>query len=190
MRLFIAIPLPSGVKEQLRELTELINGIRWQDYKQLHITLKFLGKTETGQADNLITGLNSVRQTSFSFTIKGLGYFPQEKHPRILWAGVENETPIINLQQSVEDKCVKEGFDAESRPYKPHITLGKVKGASKSDVMAFINQHKQLRIPEIPVEEFVLYESILSSDGATHKPYARFPLTNDKSGRSDNNEDF
>lgn len=190
MRLFIAIPLPYGVKGQLSELTQPISGIRWQDYKQLHITLKFLGETEARQADELITALTSVRQTSFCFTINGFGYFPPGNHPRVLWAGVDNETPIINLQQSVEDKCVKVGFETESRSYKPHITLGKVKGASKNDVMAFINHHKPFRIPEIPVEEFVLYESVLSSDGATHKPYARFQLTNDKPGRSDNNEDF
>lgn len=189
MRLFIAIPLPSEVKDELHGLMQSVSGIRWQNYKQLHITLKFLGDTETDQLNKLSGKLNSIKHPPFTFTCKGLGYFPEGRQPRVLWIGVENETPIGDLQGSIEDACTQSGFECESRPFKPHITLGKVKGASKREVTAFINQHKRVRITDIPVEEFILYESKLSPDGATHKPHTRFPLTNGKTGRANGNED-
>ncbi len=177
MRFFIAIPLPTEVKEELHSLMQPINGIRWQDYKQLHITLKFLGDTEADQVDKLNRKLSSVKHSSFTFTCKGLGYFPEGKQPRILWTGVENETPIVNLKSSIEGACAEAGFEPESRSFKPHVTLGKVKGASKRQVLSFINQHKRVRTTYILVEEFVLYKSQLNPDGAVHKPYSRFLMT-------------
>lgn len=189
MRLFVAIPLPPEVKEELHGLMQSVSGIRWQNYKQLHITLKFLGDTEADQVDKLTEKLKSVNRSPFTFTCKGLGYFPEGKHPRVVWVGVENETPMVSLQSLIEGACVEAGFEPESRSFKPHVTLGKVKGASKREVMTFINQHKRVRITDIPVKEYVLYKSKLSPDGATHKPHTRFPLIKVNSESPNPNED-
>lgn len=186
MRLFIAIQLPSEVKEELHGLMQNVSGIHWQNYKQLHITLKFLGDTESQQLDKLTEKLSSIKHSPFKFTCKDFGYFPEGKQPRVLWMGVVNEAPLINLQNAIEKGCARVGFEPDSRSFKPHITLGKIKGASKREVMSFINQHKRKRIEDIPVEEFVLYESKLSPNGATHKPLTRFSLTNDKKSPNSN----
>lgn len=168
MRLFVAVPIPPEVKEQLVERQQPIEGVRWEARNKLHLTLKFLGDTDPKQAHRLGTKLNNIAQPAFSISIKGVGYFPEGQHPKVLWAGIRQSKQLTRLKNSVEEVCVEMGFEPDSRPFKPHITLGRNKGAPKRDVMSFINQHKQLRIPEVKVQQFVLYESKLDTTGAKH----------------------
>lgn len=176
MRLFTAISLPDDTKEQLHRLMKPLDKVRWLDHTQLHITLKFLGETDPAQLKELIKQLNTVDKPPFGFAINGLGYFPEGDHPRVIWAGIEDESPIVELHRSIEKACRKAGFDREDRPFKPHITLGKAKGASRDVVLPFVKEHNGLYISDVPAEEFILYESRLNSDGAVHEPCAQFPL--------------
>ncbi|HKK46715.1 MAG TPA: RNA 2',3'-cyclic phosphodiesterase [Balneolaceae bacterium] len=167
MRLFIALPLPDSVKEHLSALKQPNEGMRWQDGKY-HLTLKFLGDTEDGKAREVQQTLGKINVTPFTMSLDGFGYFPKRGQPKVLWVGVEENKQLFELQKKIEDACSLIGFEPESRPFKPHITLARMNGVAKRDVMSFINQHKQFQIPEIPVKEFVLYESKLHSDGAIH----------------------
>ncbi len=177
MRLFIAVPLPDTVTDQFADLQQPIDWLRWQDRNQLHITLKFLGETDPERVPEINQNLSQIQLPAFSMTIKGFGYFPKDKQPRVLWSGIDNNQSLQKLQQSVEQTCTDIGFDAEGRPFKPHITIARIDGGSKRDVMSFINQHKKFSIPDVPVDEFVLYESKLSSEGATHIRKKSFNLT-------------
>lgn len=180
MRLFIAIPLAEQVRNQLAQLQQPINGVRWQKEEQIHLTLKFLGDTSGEQFQALLPQLEGVEATAFTIHLQGFGYFPKGKHPRVLWAGVEPSEPLLELQKEIEEACSKVGFEPEQRPFKPHITLGRVKGGSKSDVMSFINQHKQFKNSDVPVDNFVLYESKLHPEGAKHHRRKVFQLRNPK----------
>ncbi len=176
MRLFIAIPLPEAVREKLSELYQSMDGVRWQSQGQLHITLKFLGETDRDQLPELIRGLKSIRHSAFQMTISGFGTFPGKGRPKILWIGIARPEPLKDLQQKIEQQCIEIGFEAEDRPFIPHITLARIKGTPRRDVMSFINQHKKVRIPGVPVNEFVLYESKLDPDGAVHEKVEEFFL--------------
>lgn len=176
MRLFIALPLPGSVKEQLIELKQPIEGVRWESKSKLHLTLKFLGDTDPDQLEELANALDSIKYSPFSIDVKGFGYFPTGKQPKVLWAGVVKNEDLVRLQQAIEDKCTSLGFEAETRPFKPHITIARANGVSKRDVMSFINQHKQFGLVDVPVKEFVLYESKLGSEGARHKRRCTFKL--------------
>lgn len=179
MRLFIAVPLQDAVIRQFADLQQPIDGLRWQDPDQLHLTLKFLGETDPERVPEIHQNLCQIELPTFSMTIKGFGYFPKGKQPRVLWSGINKNEPLEKLQQLVEETCTAMGFDAETRPFKPHITIARIDGGSKRDVMSFINQHKKFRIPDVAVDEFVLYESKLSSDGATHIRKKSFSLIQD-----------
>lgn len=179
MRLFIAIPLPEAVRTKLSGLYQSMDGVRWQSQSQLHITLKFLGETDREQLPELIRRLKSIRHPTFQMTISGFGTFPEKGRPKILWIGVTRPEPLKDLQQKIEQQCVEMGYGAEDRPFVPHITLARIKGVSKRDVMSFINQHKKVRFLEVPVNEFVLYESRLYPDGAVHEKVEKFPLNTD-----------
>ena len=168
MRLFIAIPVEGDTQQQLADLQQPVQGIRWQKKEQMHLTLKFLGESSGEQFQQLLPLLKEVEANSFSINIQGVGYFPKGKDPKVLWAGVELNEALIQLQEKVEEVCEKVGVEPEQRPFKPHITIGRVKGGTKGDVMSFINQHKQFRVSNVPVNEFVLFESKLSPEGAKH----------------------
>lgn len=176
MRLFVAIPLPEAVREKLSGLYQPMDGVRWQSQSQLHITLKFLGETDRDQLPELIRGLKSIRHSTFQMTISGFGTFPEKGRPKILWIGVAKQQLLKDLQQAIEQQCVEMGFEAEDRPFVPHITLARIKGTPRRDVISFINQHKKVRISRVPVNKFVLYESKLHPDGAIHKKVKEFPL--------------
>lgn len=176
MRLFIAIPLPEDVKQRLEELQQPVEGIRWQQSRQYHLTLRFVGEVDNDVAQTIQNRLKAVGVAPFSFDLNGPGYFPEHKYPRVLWIGVEEVPALMKLQSEIEQVCQDAGLKSETRDFKPHITLGKVKGASKRDVMSFINQHKQFRMTNIPISEFILYSSRLHSSGAIHKPLERYSL--------------
>lgn len=176
MRLFIALPLPGSVKEQLTDLKQPIEGVRWEQENKLHLTLKFLGDTEYDRARELQQKLEAISVSAFSMSLKGFGYFPKGNQPKVLWTGVKKNKSLTALQQAVEHECTAMGFDPETRSFKPHITIARTNGASKRDVMSFINQHKQFQLPDVPVDEFVLYESKLDPNGAKHSRLKTFSL--------------
>ncbi|GAA5522167.1 RNA 2',3'-cyclic phosphodiesterase [Aliifodinibius salicampi] len=179
MRLFIAAPLPEEVREKVSGLYQPMDGLRWQPQSQFHITLKFLGKTDREQLPELIRRLNNTSYSAFQITISGFGIFPEKGRPKILWIGIASPGLLKDLQKKIEQQCVEMGFKAEDRPFVPHITLARIKGTSKRDVMSFVNQHKKVRFPEVPVNKFVLYESKLHPDGAVHEKVEEFPLSAD-----------
>lgn len=176
MRLFIALPLPGPVKEQLVDMKQPIDGVRWEQKSKLHLTLKFLGDTNYDRARQLQEKLNAIECPSFAISLKGFGYFPKGNQPKVLWTGVKKSQLLTRLQQTIEDECTAMGFDPESRSFKPHITIARTNSASKRDVMSFINQHKKFQITDVPVEEFVLYESKLDANGAKHSRIKTFSL--------------
>ncbi len=177
MRLFIAIDIPDWSKQQLKELQDPNLGVSWTTPDTMHLTLRFIGNVEEpGKQQELAGQLSSIQMPVFEMTIKDLGYFPPRKHPKIIWAGIENNSLLTELQQAIEHACRAADFEPDKRSYIPHITIGRVKNASKKEVNTFFNQNKRVWIEEIPVTEFVLYESKLDSDGARHYPLERFGL--------------
>lgn len=177
MRLFIAIPLPKTVKQKLLDLQQPIDGILWQRAEQMHLTLKFVGEVDHQKAKELREQLTDIQHPGSAISIEGIGYFPEGKQPKVVWAGVEKNEWLVELHQKVERCCEQIGVAPESRPFKPHITLGRVKGASKRTVNSFINQHKKFAVTEMPVNEYVLYESKLEPDGAKHSRLQAFALS-------------
>lgn len=168
MRCFVAVPLPAFARQQLVDLQEPIRGLRWQKLEQLHLTLKFLGDVSGDKIQSLQTELSKIQLPAFSLSLQGLGYFPKGKNPRVLWAGIAQNESLNRLRGEVEQICISQGFEAEKRSFKPHITLGRVKNASQNEVMRWINQHKEFEITGVSVDEFVLYESKLHPQGAEH----------------------
>lgn len=176
MRLFIAIDLPDSVIGTLIMERPSIEGIRWQDASQMHLTLRFIGDVPQQVAGEINSGLQELQYSSFTMDIKGFGRFPPKGYPRVFWAGIEKNRALEELQEATESVCREAGLEPERRPYIPHITLGKVKKADKNEIDTFINQHKDFIIPHITVDEFILYSSRLKPDGAVHTPEEIFSM--------------
>jgi RNA 2',3'-cyclic 3'-phosphodiesterase len=143
IRVFIALDLPQEEKQALAEVirrlqTEIPYGVRWVDPAGIHLTLKFLGNINTLLTGDILKALQCAAQNfqggNFYLRLAGLGIFPSERQPRVLWAGIAGDLDSLkSLQEKVDEEICRLGFAREKRPFNPHLTLGRVRdGASAS----------------------------------------------------------
>lgn len=182
MRLFVAIDLPEALKQQLSALTTRIDGVRWTETANLHLTLRFIGDVPQDTADAIQAALSDVQSSPFSLQLNGVGTFPANprKSPRIIWAGLTNPPTIQSLHEKIEKAVSDLGPTPDNRPYTPHITLGRVKSADDGTLSAirhFIQHNSGFHTEAFMPAEFILMESLLLPSGAKYTPLARYPLT-------------
>lgn len=134
VRTFVALPLPSELKLKMArtqaELREAGADVKWDTPDKFHITLKFLGDTESSAIPKLAEALQKSigGLPAFNVSYEGVGGFPNIIRPRVLWIGTKASDEINRLQHLVEETCVKLGFAPDDRQFHAHITLGRVKG--------------------------------------------------------------
>ena len=135
-RIFIAINFPENIKRELEKFQakwpEL--PIRWTKPENLHITLAFLGYLSDEELLEIIKITKEVaqRNNSFSINLKKICYGPPKKMPpRMIWAEGEKSTELGKLQKDLENSLssapVPNLKETETRPYTPHITLGRIR---------------------------------------------------------------
>ena len=143
MRTFVALDLDPAVKQAIAEyllpLTKLTNGMSWVKSSNLHLTLKFLGDTQAAQIPELTARFGEIcrQYDSIRVKISGTGVFPNEKKPRVVWLGLKAETEALQqLAKEIDRACTRFGFQAESRPFAPHLTIGRVRSGEVSTLIA------------------------------------------------------
>ena len=135
IRTFVALPLPSDWTQALghaiSELRRALpSGVRWVDPTGIHLTLKFLGPTDPDLADRIVEALTRRLEGCIApqLALSGLGTFPAGRNPRVIWAGVSGDPVTIqSLQERAEEAAVSLGWSPERRPFRPHLTLGRVR---------------------------------------------------------------
>ena len=130
MRLFVALEIPSAVRQNLATLLAFMRSItkepRWVRAENLHVTLKFLGDTPEGKIDAIRSALSEIRSDNpVALDFRGLGFFPNEKHPRVFWAGMEASPNLKTLAGDIEGGMEKLGIPREKREFSPHLTLAR-----------------------------------------------------------------
>lgn len=179
MRLFVGIPLEPAVVGQLSEISAKLrspdDGLRWAAPESWHITLQFLGSTSETKYACVAERLRELRAPGVPVTLQELGFFDRAG---VFFAGVGLTPELVVLQQLVVTADAKCGFEAEKRPYHPHITLARVKGEDHGKGLRRLRgKVKQQPIfTEFVAGEFVLYESMLERTGARYEIRERFPL--------------
>jgi 2'-5' RNA ligase len=177
LRTFIAIDVP--VEDRLRKgwatlRNQLLReNIKWVDDRMLHLTLFFMGDTaESGIAeiaDRLDERVSALR--SFPVKLRGLGTFGHPANPRVIWVGLEDCPPLIELKKHVNEVVTPLGFGEEEREFAPHITLGRVKGIRNIGVFReCMAVHRQTFYQESLIDKVIFYQSILKAEGSVYKP--------------------
>jgi 2'-5' RNA ligase len=176
MRLFIALDLPETVKDQLETLRDRRIRARWTTRPQWHITLHFLGERDDEAA--ICDVLAGVHAASFALTLAGVGTFPERGKARVLWAGIEAPSALQTLHQKIGEALQTIGFQPDSRPYHPHMTLARFDDVAPDRELlgAYLDQHRDFRSETGDMTHFTLYESKLERSGAVYSARARFPL--------------
>jgi 2'-5' RNA ligase len=136
MRLFVALNLPKKERERIhraaRRLREEELPVRWVEPDAYHVTLKFLGQVRPERMATIEASLAKVAEStgSFEMGLAGFGAFPTIRNPRVVWLGVDASPELRCLKQDLEWGLADCGFDAETRAFHPHLTLGRAQGAN------------------------------------------------------------
>lgn len=176
-RLFAAVDLPSAVREDLANLCHGLPGARWMPMEQFHLTLAFLGETDSATGDAVMEALEEVGGAPFELSVRGTGTFPPRKPARVLWVGLVASPALSALQRRVVNAVERAGADVDSRAFHPHVTIARFRDPVDSYVTGpFVAAHSLLRSEPFQVTEFNLYSSELRSEGAVHTIERTYPL--------------
>ncbi|HIJ79446.1 MAG: RNA 2',3'-cyclic phosphodiesterase [Desulfobulbaceae bacterium] len=175
-RLFIAIDLPEQVAQDLGRLCCGLPGARWVAPEQMHLTLRFVGEVDGALFREIKEGLAEIESPPFNLRLSGLGFFPPRKQPRVLWAGVEPQAPVIALRNKVERAVVSLGLEPEGRKFSPHLTMARLRETPLARLTRYLAGNAMYASPEFTVNEFHLYSSVLTAKGAMHRQEASYPL--------------
>jgi 2'-5' RNA ligase len=174
-RLFVAIRPPLPIREQLLDLMGGVAGARWQDDEQLHLTLRFIGEVDGRTAEDIDLALQSVRQAPFEIALAGLGAFERRGQPTALWAGLTPHDALRALHKKIDHALARAGLEPERRAYHPHITLARF-GRGGALLEPFLAGAGGLASLPFAVEDFRLYESRLTPEGAVYNALSRYLL--------------
>jgi 2'-5' RNA ligase len=182
-RIFIAVKVGAG-EILLKMISSFKTGlsnenIKWTNTDNIHITLSFLGDTEESQiiAINEILMLRCEGFGQFDLVLKGTGVFKSQGDPRVIWVGIEPSEKFIRLNSLIKSSLAQAGTITEDRPFKPHLTLGRIKHLKNTEVLkTLIEEYQNSEIQKVAVNEVILYESILLPTGPLYKPVSKFSL--------------
>ena len=183
-RLFVAIDLPPDIVVRLQELCCGVPGARWVQPEQMHLTLRFIGEVDGGVFREIKEGLADIEAEGFALQVKGLGFFPPRKTPRVLWAGIEPEAEVSGLRRRIDNILLGLGLEPEGRKYSPHITLARLQDTPLARLGRFLAGNGLFATEPFPVSEFHLYSSALTAKGAFHMIEASYSLGSQKTQKT------
>jgi len=133
VRLFLAINFPADVRRDIVAATAPLRDcapeLGWVDETRLHLTLKFFDDQPQETADAICAATVRVasRHRELVMQLGGIGAFPNFRRSRVVWMGVEQDPRLELLHHDTEVAYESLGFDVEGRPFRPHLTLARVK---------------------------------------------------------------
>ena len=139
-RTFIALEMNDALQRHLtgviRQVAQALPGIRWVDPAGIHLTLAFLGELTDEQLAEATEATEAAAQRvrAFSYRLSHLGIFGSPRHPRVIWMGIEEPSGVLlRLHRILNQELEQRGFEIETRPFSPHLTLARVKSPLTPD---------------------------------------------------------
>lgn len=175
MRVFVALDIPEDARVALREfiskLAKTARGARWVRTEGMHLTLKFIGETKPETVEQIKSQLREVRSAApADMRFRGIGFFPNERRPRVMWVGIEASANLTELVGEIEKRMESSiGIPRESRLFVPHLTLARFDSEKGTTDLA--KEVELLGPPEFGsarASEFHLYQSVLKRSGAEY----------------------
>jgi 2'-5' RNA ligase len=185
MRCFVAVDLSAEVRAAVAGAQARVRAaapradVRWLDPQAFHLTLKFLGAVPDERVAAVSAALESVASAApLALEVRGLGAFPTSRRPRVLWAGIAAGAPdLVALAAAVERAFIPLGFATEDRPFRAHLTIGRVRSPRDARALAkAIEGEGAVALGAWTANEVVLYQSHLKPTGAVHVKVSRHRL--------------
>jgi 2'-5' RNA ligase len=180
MRLFVALEIPSAVRENLTALLKSLRAVspqtRWVHPENLHVTLKFIGEapeTKLAAIRSALAGASSDQPVTLDF--RGLGFFPNEKRPRVFCVGIEASPNLKTLAADIDWATEKLGIPREQRPFSPHLTLARFERSGVTEKLRVaIQENSGSYFGSLRTNQFRLIESKLKPSGAEYTTLKSF----------------
>lgn len=187
MRLFVAAELDDAVKQRAAAIAATLRdaadadgrrSVSWVAPANLHFTLQFIGEADPPTARRVVDQLAPPFDLSaFDLTIAGAGCFPPSGPPRVVWLGVaDGGVPLAALAREVNRRLDAIGLPREDRPFRAHLTIGRVKGPTGARLRAALAAARDAEAGRCTVSRVTLFESHLSPRGSTYSVVATSPL--------------
>lgn len=185
IRAFLAIDPPEVVLDNIQALQNRLKrsiqgAIRWVRPEGIHLTLKFFGDISAYDVENIseIIANKTTTVPPIALEIMGIGAFPDVNRPRVIWLGITGHlAPLLSLQRDLEEELFNLGFPKEDRPFRAHLTMGRVRVPKGIIGLApSVEAEGNLMAGNFTVGEITLFQSSLSPQGAIYSKLAAFPL--------------
>jgi RNA 2',3'-cyclic 3'-phosphodiesterase len=186
LRAFLAIDPPEEILHAIGgiqgRLQRMIRGeVRWVRPEAIHLTLKFFGDIpESAVVDIAAVVEKAVAGVApFFLEIGGAGVFPDQRRPQVLWLGMNGDVPrLLGLQQVLEGELGKVGFPAEERPFRPHLTLARIKSSrGLTGLERALEKGEGYAAGQFTASGIALLRSELTPQGAVYTKLKWFPFT-------------
>ena len=180
MRLFTGIDLGADARESMRGLIERLRPaarVQWSPPDNLHVTTKFIGEWPEERLDELKQALAALpRREAIEVRLHGVGFYPNERAPRIFWCGIE-APGLAELARETDAAAAALGIARERRAYSPHLTLARIRDGQ--DSRALCEAARPLTgagFGSVQAAGFYLYHSRLTPSGSVYTKLAEFPF--------------
>jgi 2'-5' RNA ligase len=175
MRLFVALPVPDQVAQQLMLVQGGVPGARWQSREQLHLTLRFIGEVDGRDGRAVDDALAGIDAPAFHLQLHGVGQFGN-KQPHALWAAARKNDLLEHLARKVDAAIRRVGQPQDAHKFMPHVTLARLRNPELDKVREWLVDHALSTSAEFTVDAFRLYSSKLTSDGSIYAIEQEYPL--------------
>jgi 2'-5' RNA ligase len=183
LRLFIAIETPQPIISQIAEIQAKLKksgaDVRWENPAKFHATMKFLGNTDEKLLPEIVTYTMGVAREAAPLQLRyvGLGCFPNNRNPRVIWTGIEDlKGNLAPLQEAVESALVPLGFQYEERRFHAHVTLGRLKSQAGIGSLLRVMDSITFESQPVIIKEISLVKSELKPTGSVYTTLKLIPL--------------
>jgi 2'-5' RNA ligase len=183
MRLFFCVPLPQEAKDSaaraLAAARAAAGELSWTRPEQMHLTLAFLGEQPPEALERMYAAAQPCTALErFEATLAGAGAFPNPRRAHVLWLGItDGATELVELATRLCSGLREAGFGLETRPFRPHLTVARVKRGRERDAERALQRVAPGEVTRFPVGRLLLMKSELSPKGARHQEVRAFPLS-------------
>jgi 2'-5' RNA ligase len=189
IRAFVAIELDRAFQVALRQIQDPLKRsrvshiARWVPPSSVHLTLRFLGNVPVNRVEEIRQGIVHACEgySPFSVSLAGLGVFPNDRRPRVIWVGVGGEVETLTeLQRAVDSTLEPLGFKPEKRGFTPHLTLARIRDRARPpermELASLVIDAQDVPAVSMTVTEVCLIRSDLKPTGAVYTRLAAIPL--------------
>jgi 2'-5' RNA ligase len=183
LRLFIAIDTPPEIKSRVSTVQDTLKSahaqVSWEPESKLHATVMFLGATDENLVPEIIAALETIGRSAPALLLRyrAVGCFPTVRDPKVVWIGIEDMSgDLASLHGRIELAMENLGFKREHRPFKPHLTLGRVKGMHHLRSLLTMMETITFESQPVTIRELVVVKSELRPTGSVYTILKSIPL--------------